>query len=88
MIATCVAGGGRKSFFREGEAAGALDNGAQDPRSPPENKGMLTTDVGVDVDAQGDRAAAERKRRRAAVPGNSLSAAEIGRDAGRAAHKE
>ena len=74
--------------FREGEVAGALDNGAQDPRSPPENKGMLTTDVGDDVDAQGDPAAAERKRRRAAVPGNSPSAAEIGRDAGRVAHKK
>ena len=49
---------------------------------------MLTTDVGDDVDAQGDPAAAERKRRRAAVPGNSPSAAEIGRDAGRAAHKK
>jgi hypothetical protein len=78
----------RSQFFREGEAAGALDNGTQDPRSPPDNKGMLTTDVGDGVDAQGDPAAAERKRRRAAVPGNSPSAAEIGRDAGRAAHKK
>ncbi len=50
---------------------------------------MLTTDVGDDVNAQGDPAAAERKRRRAAVPGNSPRAAEIGRDAGRrAAHKK
>ncbi len=87
MIATCVAGGARKCF-REGETAGVLDNGAQDPRSPPKNKGMLTTDVGDDVDAQSDPAAAERKRRRAVVPGNSPSAAEIGRDAGRAAHKK
>jgi hypothetical protein len=78
----------RSQIFREEEAAGALDNGAQDSRSPPENKGMLTTDVGDKVDVQGDPAAAERKRRRAALPGNSSSAAEIGRDAGRAAHKK
>jgi hypothetical protein len=49
---------------------------------------MLTTDVGDVVDTQGDQATAERKRRRAAVPENSLSAAETGMDAGRAAPKK
>jgi hypothetical protein len=42
---------------------------------------MLTTDVGNDVDTQGNPAAAERKRRRAAVPENSPSTAEASMDA-------
>jgi hypothetical protein len=86
-VATCVAGGARK-FFREGEVIGASVNDAPDPGSLLKNEGMLTTDVGDFVDTQGDPATAERKRRRAAVPENSLSAAETGMDAGRAAPKK
>jgi hypothetical protein len=84
MIAMCVAGGARKIFSRRG--------GSWRPRQlrprPQIASGMLTTDVGDNVDAQGDPAAAEKKKRRATVPVNLPSAAEIGRDAGRAAHKK
>ncbi len=87
MIATCVAGGAR-NFFREGEAAGALDSGALDPRSPPVSEGMFTTDVVDDVDALEQPAAAGRKRRRTAVPENPTGATKVGMEANREAPKK
>jgi hypothetical protein len=63
-----------QNFFERGEAAGALDSGALDPRSPPAREGMFTTDVVDDVDALEQPAAAGRKRRRTEVLENPTGA--------------
>jgi hypothetical protein len=77
-----------RNVFREEEVIGASVNDALDPGSTSENEGILATDVGDNVDAQGDPEAAERKRRRATVPENSTGAAETGMDASRAVPKK
>ncbi len=72
-------------MFQEEGAAGASDSGAQEPRT---SEGIPTSDVGIYVDTLVEEpAAAERKRRRTAVPGQSSGAVEAGRNASKAAPK-
>jgi hypothetical protein len=73
-----------QNVFQEEGAAGASDSGAQEPRTP---EGILTTDVGNYIDTLEEPEAAERKRRRTAVPGQSSGAVEVGRNASKAAPK-